>query len=138
MNNRLLSRREFSELCATLVPALSATVAAPSSTPARAATPAASSRGAARMVKFRDGTIVPALGQGSMRLGQDAHPEAIEQEALRTGLSLAMTLIDTAELYGNGRSEEFIGRVVAGQRDHAFLVSKVRRIYATGDGIARA
>jgi diketogulonate reductase-like aldo/keto reductase len=73
-----------------------------------------------------------------MRLGQDAHPEAIEQEALRTGLSLGMTLIDTAELYGNGRSEEFVGRVVAGQRDHAFLVSKVRPIYATEDGIARA
>ena len=54
------------------------------------------------------------------------------------GLALGMTLIDTAEIYGGGRSEELIGRVVAGQRDRAFIVSKVAPYHATGDGIAKA
>jgi diketogulonate reductase-like aldo/keto reductase len=87
-------------------------------------------------VKFRDGTLTPALGQGSWHLGQGRHPAAAEEEALRTGLSLGMTLIDTAEGYGNGRSEELIGRVIAGQRDRVFLVSKVDHM--TRDGIPRA
>ena len=93
---------------------------------------------AGRTVKFHDGTIVPALGQGSARLAQGRHPEAVEEEALRTGLSLGMTLIDTAEIYGNGRSEELIGHVIAGQRDRVFLVSKVWPSHVTGNGIARA
>jgi aryl-alcohol dehydrogenase-like predicted oxidoreductase len=71
-------------------------------------------------------------------LGQGRHPETAEEEALRTGLSLGMTLIDTAEMYGDGRSEKMIGRVIAGQRDRAFLVSKVSPNHVTGDGIARA
>ena len=49
-----------------------------------------------------------------------------------------MTLIDTAEIYGNGRSEELIGHVIAGQRDRVFLVSKVWPNHVTGNGIARA
>ena len=49
-----------------------------------------------------------------------------------------MTLIDTAEIYGNGRSEKLIGHVIAGQRDRVFLVSKVWPNHVTGDGIARA
>jgi diketogulonate reductase-like aldo/keto reductase len=82
-----------------------------------------------RTVKLRDGTVVPALGQGSMRLNEEKYAEA-----LRTGISLGMSLIDTAELYGN---EEFIGRVIAGQRDRVFLVSKILPKNAVGDGIAR-
>src|ERR1700684_3513637 len=65
-----------------------------------------------RTVKFHDGTIVPALGQGSWHLAQGRHPEAAEEDALRTGLSRGMTLIDTAEMYSDGRSEEMIGRVM--------------------------
>src|SRR5262249_22729691 len=61
-----------------------------------------------------------------------------EEEALRTGLSLGMTLIDTAEMYGDGRSEKLIGRVIAGQRDRVFLVTKVWPTHVTGNGIARA
>src|SRR5262249_4432873 len=93
---------------------------------------------AGRMVKFRDGVVVPALGQGSAQLAVGRHPQPVEEDALRTGLSLGMTLIDTAEMYGDGRSEKFIGRVIAGQRDRVFLVSKVLPSHATENGIARA
>src|SRR5262249_57516346 len=79
-----------------------------------------------RTVKFRDGPTVPALGQGSARLGQGRRPQAQEEEALRTGLSLGMTLIDTAELYGSGRAGQLISHVIAGQRGRRVLVSKVR------------
>jgi diketogulonate reductase-like aldo/keto reductase len=75
------------------------------------------------------------LGQGSARLGKGKHPQAVEEEAVRTGLSLGMTLIDTAEIYG---SEEFIGRAIAGQRDRVFLVSKVWPSHVAGDGVMRA
>ena len=94
--------------------------------------------GVARTVKFRDNAVVPVLGQGSWHLAQGRHPEAVEEEALRTGLSLGLTVIDTAEVYGDGRSEELIGRVIAGQRDRVFLVSKVLPNHAAGDGIARS
>jgi aryl-alcohol dehydrogenase-like predicted oxidoreductase len=96
------------------------------------------STGAGRTVKFRDGTIVPALGQGSWHLAQGRHPAAEEEEALRTGLSLGMTLVDTAEAYSHGNSEKLISHVIAGQRDHVFLVSKVLPTRVTSDGIARA
>ena len=132
MNGSSLNRREFSGLCARLGSSLlpiNAMIAPLSFDPVRAADTPASNDGR-RTVKFRDGTIVPALGQGSMRLSQEAHAEA-----LRNGIALGMTVIDTAELYGN---EEFIGRVVADQRDRVFLVSKVLPKNAAGDGIARA
>ena len=88
-----------------------------------------------RTVKFRDGTVVSALGQGSAGLGTGKRPQAEEQDAVRTGLSLGMTVIDTAEIYG---SEEFIGRAIAGQRDRVFLVSKVWPNHVAGNGVARA
>ena len=132
MNKQLLNRREFNGLCVALGSsffAVGTTIMALSSTSALAATP---------MVKFPDGTLVPALGQGSAGLAQGRHPDAAEEEALRTGLSLGMTLIDTAEMYGDGRSEKLIGRVIAGQRDRVFLVSKVWPTHVAGNGIARA
>ena len=133
-----MRRREFITLIGSSLPAVSAMIAALSSASALAAATGAASNGAGRTVKFHDGTIVPALGQGSAHLAQGRHPEAVEEEALRTGLSLGMTLIDTAEIYGNGRSEKLIGRVIAGQRDRVFLVSKVWPNHVTGNGIARA
>jgi diketogulonate reductase-like aldo/keto reductase len=93
---------------------------------------------AARTVKLPDSTTVTALGQGCWHLGQGRHPEGVEEEALRTGIALGMTLIDTSGNYGNGRSEQFISRVIAGQRDRIFLVSKVEGDQVSGDGIARA
>jgi diketogulonate reductase-like aldo/keto reductase len=132
MNKLLLNRREFNALWVTLGSSLSsvaAMIVALSSPSASAVT---------RTVKLPDGTIVPALGQGSASLGQGRRPEAAEEEALRTGLSLGMMLIDTAEMYGVGRSEKLIGGAITGQRDRVFLVSKVLPNHVAGGGIARA
>jgi diketogulonate reductase-like aldo/keto reductase len=140
MNNQLLDRREFNGFCTALGlsrPAVSAMFTGLSGASAFAAANDVDSNIGGRIVKFHVGTVVPALGQGSWHLGQGRHPVAVEEDALRTGLSLGMTLIDTAEGYSNGRSEELIGRVIAGQRDRVFLVSKVDHM-ATGDAIARA
>jgi diketogulonate reductase-like aldo/keto reductase len=134
MKKRLLNRRDFIQVCATSLLSAGAMCVARSDAWARGAASGAVAT-AGRTVKFRDGTIVPALGQGSGGLGKGRHPPAAEEEALRTGLSLGMTLIDTAELYG---SEELIGRAIAGQRDRVFLVSKVRENHTAGDGLARA
>ena len=127
---RLLNRREFNGLCV----ALSSFVTASGASALDVASGVAVID-ARRTVKFPDGTVVPALGQGSAGLGKGRHPQAVEEEAVRTGLSLGMTVIDTAEVYG---SEEFIGRVIAGQRDRVFLVSKVWPTHVAGNGIARA
>lgn len=140
LNNQLLDRREFNGLCTALglsLPAVSAMFTGLSGASAFAAANDVDSNIGGRIVKFHDGTVIPALGQGSWHLGQGRHPAAVEVEALRTGLSLGMTLIDTAEGYSNGRSEELIGRAIADQRDRVFLVSKVDHM-ATGDAIARA
>ena len=140
MIEQLLSRRKFNRFCAAAGSSLPATsaIAALSSALETSEAIGAGSNGPTRAVRLRDGAIVPALGLGSARLAQGRHPEAIEEEALRTGLSLGMTLIDTAEVYSNGHSEELIGRVVAGQRDNVFLVSKVWPSHVAGNGIARA
>ena len=127
---RLLNRREFNGLCVAL-----GSFATPTGAAALVAAAGAALTGAGRTVKFRDGTVAPALGQGSAGLGKGKYPQAVEEEAVRTGLSLGMTLIDTAELYG---SEEFIGRAIAGQRNSVFLVSKVWPSHVAGDGVMRA
>lgn len=89
-------------------------------------------------VQLPDGSRVPALGQGSATLAQGRHPASEEDDALRLGISLGLTLLDTAELYGNGRAEQMIGRVIAGQRDTVFLVSKVWPSHATATGTRQA
>jgi diketogulonate reductase-like aldo/keto reductase len=139
MNKHLLNRRQFSVRCAALglsFPALSAMIAARAA--AQVPDTGTASKPAARRVRLPDGTSVPPLGQGCWHLGQGRHPLAVEEEALRTGISLGMTLIDTSGNYGNGRSEQFISHVIAGQRDRIFLVSKVEGNQVSGDGIARA
>ena len=133
MDSRQLNRREFTGFCATSLFSARMMLAASRASAQNAGPGAAPTTG--RTVKLRDGTIVSALGQGSARLGKGRHPQATEEEALRTGLSLGMTLIDTAEVYG---SEELVGRAIAGQRDRVFLVSKVWRTHVVGDGVARA
>jgi diketogulonate reductase-like aldo/keto reductase len=125
----LVSRRDFNAFCAcvTLSGAYLLDAAG-----------AVASTGSGRTVKFQDGAVVSALGLGSAGLGQGRHPAAAEEEALRAGIALGMTLIDTSGDYGGGRSEELIGHAIAGQRDRAFLVSKVEADQVKGDGIARA
>jgi diketogulonate reductase-like aldo/keto reductase len=138
MDRRLLDRRQFSAGCVAFGLSLSAfgeLIAARSTEQAPAGTNAAA---AAHTVKLPSGTTVSALGQGCWHLGQGRHPTAVEEEALRTGISLGMTLIDTSGNYGNGRSEQFLSRVIAGQRERIFLVSKVEGNEVAGDGIARA
>jgi diketogulonate reductase-like aldo/keto reductase len=136
-NKKLLGRREFNGLCAVglALPGVSAMIASVSG-PARAVGAVSNSK--RHTVAFPDGTMVPALAQGTWHLAQGRHPETIEEEALRTGISLGMTVIDTAEIYSGGHSEEMVGRVIAGRRAQVFLVSKVTPNHVIGDGMARA
>ncbi len=78
-----------------------------------------------RCVSFPDGTTVPALGQGTWRMGENGRMKENEVKALQLGLELGMTLIDTAEMYGNGGAEMVVGEAIKGRRDDVFLVSKV-------------
>jgi diketogulonate reductase-like aldo/keto reductase len=135
MNKPQLSRRQFSALCAAFgwsLPTAGAMIEVLSAASVNAADPPP------RIVKLRNSAIVAAIGQGSARLGQGRHPETAEEEALRTGISLGMRLIDTSGDYGSGRSEKLIGRAIAGQRDSVFLVSKVEANEVSGDEMARA
>lgn len=78
------------------------------------------------MVKLSDGTMLPVIGQGTWFLGENKKLFQQEKEALTAGVSAGMTLIDTAEMYGNGKAEELIGEVVSGMdRSSLFIVSKV-------------
>ena len=134
MNKHFLSRRQFNALCASVGLSLPTvgTIGVLSSTSIFAAD------APTRTVKLRNGAVVPAVGQGSWHLGQGRHSAALEEEALRTGISLGMTLIDTSGNYGEGRSEELISHVIAGQRDRVFTVSKVEANEVPGDRMARA
>ncbi|CAA9466780.1 MAG: Oxidoreductase, aldo/keto reductase family [uncultured Solirubrobacteraceae bacterium] len=76
-------------------------------------------------VTFPDGEPVPALGQGTWYMGEDASARQQEVRALQEGIDLGMTLIDTAEMYASGGAERVTGEAIAGRRDDVFLVSKV-------------
>jgi len=76
------------------------------------------------LVRFPDGAEVPALGQGTWKMGENAAARGAEAAALRAGLDLGLTLIDTAEMYGEGGAEEVVGEAIAGRREEVFLVSK--------------
>ena len=91
-----------------------------------------------RMVRLHDGSSVPALGQGTWRMGSDAATRASERASLQLGIELGMTLIDTAEMYGDGDAEELVGEAIDGQRERVFLVSKVLPSNASKDGVRRA
>lgn len=77
-----------------------------------------------KTARLPDGTAVPALGQGTWHMGENARQRRTEADALRLGLDLGVTLIDTAEMYGDGGAEEVAADAIAGQRDKVFLVSK--------------
>lgn len=85
------------------------------------------------------GTPVPRLGQGTWYLGEGGSPRKQELAALRTGVEAGMTLIDTAEMYGEGRSEKLVGEAIAPyDREKLFLVSKVYPWNAGEDQIFRS
>ncbi len=91
-----------------------------------------------KTVELADGTSVPALGQGTWMMGESHARIEEEIAALRLGLDLGMTLIDTAEIYGDGASEELVGEAIRGRRDDVFLVSKVAPSHASRRGTIAA
>jgi diketogulonate reductase-like aldo/keto reductase len=84
------------------------------------------------------GETIPVLGQGTWNLGDDPRQRPAEVEALRLGLDLDMTLIDTAEMYGSGAAETLVGEAIYGRREEVFLVSKVLPQNATARGTVSA
>ena len=76
-------------------------------------------------VAFPDGAKVPALGVGTWRMGESGRTAAREVAALALGLDLGMTLVDTAEMYGDGGAERVVARAIEGRRHEVFVVSKV-------------
>jgi diketogulonate reductase-like aldo/keto reductase len=78
-----------------------------------------------RTVTLKSGDKVPVLGLGTWRMGERRSERAAEVAAIRLGLDLGVTLIDTAEMYGDGGAEEAIAEATAGRRDGLFIVTKV-------------
>ncbi len=89
-------------------------------------------------ITLPDGTLLPAIGQGTWNMGDDASRRTEEIAALQAGIDAGMTLIDTAEMYGEGRSEELIGEAICGRRDDVFLVSKVYPHHAGGKKLVQS
>lgn len=78
-----------------------------------------------RLTRLTSGESIPVLGQGTWQLGDRRQKRSQEIAALQLGIELGMTLIDTAELYGNGASEELVAEAIAGRREQLFIVTKV-------------
>ncbi|BBK35664.1 hypothetical protein STAQ_07420 [Allostella sp. ATCC 35155] len=91
-----------------------------------------------RKAKLTNGETVPVLGMGTWRMGERAGQRADELAALRLGLDLGVTLIDTAEMYGDGGSEELVGEAIRGRRDGLFLVTKFYPHNASRTGVPAA
>jgi diketogulonate reductase-like aldo/keto reductase len=91
-----------------------------------------------KTVALPAGERVPAFGMGTWRIGERAALRAEEIATLRLGIELGATLIDTAEMYGEGAAESLIGEAIEGRRDKVFLVSKVYPHNATRRGAVAA
>jgi diketogulonate reductase-like aldo/keto reductase len=91
-----------------------------------------------KTVSLPDGTKVPALGQGTWRMGESERAHNEEVAALKLGIELGMTLVDTAEMYGDGRAETVVADAVAGQRDKIFIVTKAYPHNATRERLPQA
>jgi diketogulonate reductase-like aldo/keto reductase len=94
----------------------------PNETSDRARHPMTSLR---KTVQLPSGEQIPALGQGTWEMGEKSRARADEIEALQTGVDLGLTLIDTAEMYGDGDSEKLIAEALGHRRNELFIVSKV-------------
>jgi diketogulonate reductase-like aldo/keto reductase len=88
--------------------------------------------------RFRDGSTMPRYGLGTWRMGESAATRANELAALRLGLDLGTTLIDTAEMYGSGGAEEIVGEAIRGRRDEVFVVTKFYPHHAARGPLERA
>ncbi len=84
------------------------------------------------------GQAIPILGMGTWQMGEDARDRQSEVKALRYGLDLGLSLIDTAEMYGEGGAEEVIAEAIASRRSEVFLVSKVYPHNASRQGVIAA
>lgn len=84
------------------------------------------------------GTRVPRIGQGTWHMGEDAGQRQAEIRALREGLDIGMTLIDTAEMYAEGGAEKVVGEAIKGRREEVYLVSKVYPHNASSAGVQAA
>ena len=91
-----------------------------------------------RTLLLRSGRQIPILGQGTWGMGESRSKCDTEIAALRLGLDLGMTLIDTAEMYGEGGAEEVVGEAIANRRAEVFLVSKMYPHNATRKGAVEA
>jgi diketogulonate reductase-like aldo/keto reductase len=91
-----------------------------------------------RTIALPSGEAIPVLGQGTWHMAEDPRRRADEIAALRLGIELGMNLIDTAEMYADGRAEELVGQAIEGRRDEVFLVSKVLPHHATLRGTIEA
>ena len=91
-----------------------------------------------KTVRLPSGEQVPALGMGTWMIGENRSVRAEEITALQRGIDLGMTLIDTAEMYGEGASEQLVGEAIKGRRERVFLVSKVYPHHASRTGTAAA
>ncbi len=91
-----------------------------------------------KTIQLPDGTPVPVLGQGTWKMGEGEREAKDEVAALRLGIDLGMTLIDTAEMYGDGRAEEVVAQAIAGQRERVFVVTKVYPHNASRKGLPAA
>jgi diketogulonate reductase-like aldo/keto reductase len=90
------------------------------------------------MVELPSGVRVPALGQGTWKMGESPAARRAEIAAIRRGIDLGLTLIDTAEMYGDGGAESLVGEAVAGLGDRVFVVSKVLPSNASPAGTVAA
>ena len=91
-----------------------------------------------RTFEARGGARMPRLGLGTWRMGERASNAADEIAALQHGFERGLTLVDTAEMYGNGGAEEIVGQALRGRRDDVFVVSKVLPGNASRSGSVRA
>jgi diketogulonate reductase-like aldo/keto reductase len=91
-----------------------------------------------RSTTIPGGETLPVLGQGTWRMGDDPSKRKTEVAALRLGIDLGMTLIDTAEMYANGGAEKIVGEAIAGRRDQVFIVTKFYPQNATRERMAAA
>ena len=91
-----------------------------------------------KTVKLPSGKEIPILGQGTWRMGEKASQKPAEIDALKLGIDLGMTLIDTAEMYGEGGAERVVSEAISNRRSEVYLVSKFYPYNASYDGVINA